>query len=306
MRLKYKTAKVLARFLPPILSQSVRNRIISIKEAEILNQDFVKRSITGSLFYGNTSDFHAFIFSVHGFFDWRNIVLTNTVLQIKQGHIIEVGANIGTETVSFSDIAKKYNSKVFAFEPLSSNLSILKLNRERNKLDNLEIFDCLVSNFSGTSFFSVPEGNNSGSGYILNSTKESQTQEFKVVSLDEQLNDEEISLISVDVEGFEFDVLRGGEKLIKKYAPVLILEVNQKYLEKRGKVKLLDFYNYLHLLNYDCYYIERLGITKVDIHLFKPRYNKNWICVPKESGRFVERLNKSIFYNAFKPVFKIK
>lgn len=306
MTIKYKIAKNICRFLPPILAQSVRNAIISMETGELLNLDFKRKSFTGSVFSGNTSDFHAFKFSIHGYFDWRNIVLAHTVLRYKRGHIIEVGANIGTETISFCDVAKKYDSKVFAFEPLPSNLSTLRLNRERNKLDHLQIFDCLVSNYNGTSFFNLPQGNNSGSGYILDSKNEFRSQEFRVVTLDETVGDERVSLISVDVEGFEFNVLRGAEKLIKKYNPVLILEVNQKYLEKRGKVKLGDFYDYLKLLNYDCYYIERLGIRKVHLNQFKNRYNKNWICVPKENDELVVQLNRSIFYNAFKPMFKIK
>lgn len=77
-----------------------------------MNKDFIKRSFTGSKFYGSTRDFHAFKFSVHGYFDWRNIIIAKSVLKFKEGAIIEVGANIGTETISFSDIAKKYNQLI--------------------------------------------------------------------------------------------------------------------------------------------------------------------------------------------------
>src|SRR5690606_19085605 len=118
--------------LPPIGSQKVRNLIIKISEGESLNLDFKTKSFTGSYFYGNTSDFHAFKFSVHGYFDWRNIIISNEVLKKYKGHIVEVGANIGTETISFSDVARKFGMKVFAYEPLPINYTILL----RNKMEN--------------------------------------------------------------------------------------------------------------------------------------------------------------------------
>ncbi len=82
---KYRFAKIICRFLPPILSQSVRNRIISIEEGEQLSLNFKIKSFTGSYFSGNTVDFHAFKFSIHGYFDWRNVLIANEVLTYKKG-----------------------------------------------------------------------------------------------------------------------------------------------------------------------------------------------------------------------------
>lgn len=306
MKAKYKFAKIICHFLPPIMSQSVRNKIISIKEGEDLSQNFIKKSISGSKFFGNTSDFHAFKFSIHGYFDWRNIVLANKVLEFKKGNIIEVGANIGTETISFCDIASKHNFKVFAFEPVPSNVKSLTVNREKNNLNNLEIFNCLVSDSNGKAYFNIPTGNNSGSGFITNSKTNENTQEFDIFTLDKKLENEVISLISVDVEGFEYQVLKGGESIILKNKPVLILEVNKKYLEKRGNIKLIDFYNYLMSLGYDCYQIQKLGIKKIDLHKIKIQSNKNWVCIPKGDVKLVKKLNHTILANAFKPKMSIQ
>ncbi|MFH4964314.1 FkbM family methyltransferase [Gaetbulibacter sp. M235] len=303
---KYKFAKLICAFLPPIISQTIRNKIISISEGEVLNIDFVKKSFTGSYFFGNTSDFHAFIFSVHGYFDWRNIVLTNKILAHKIGNIIEVGANIGTETISFCDIARKYDSKVFAFEPVPSNVQSLILNKNKSSIQNLDIYNSLVSNKKGRTFFNIPSGNNSGSGYITHQKSSESAKEFEVTTLDSEFTNEIISLLAIDVEGFEYHVLKGGEDLIKKNKPVLILEVNESYLEKRGRIKLIELYDYLVSLNYFCFYIGRLGIHKVVLNDFKVRSNKNWICVNKQDSFLIKKLNKSLFFNAFNPLMRIE
>src|SRR5690554_5296049 len=307
MIIKYKVAKFICRFLPPILAQSARNAIISIEEGEQLNLNFNKKSITGSMFSGNTSDFHAFKFSIHGYFDWRNVIIANEVLKYKDGgDLVEVGANIGTETVSFCDIGKKYKSQIFAFEPLASNLKIIAQNKEKNKLNNLVLYNSLVSNKSGKAYFNVPKGNNSGSGFITEIEDKNNTEEFDVITLDEKIEGCNISLICIDVEGFEYQVLLGGEALIKKNKPVLILEVNKRYLAKRGQVKFKAFCDYLTDLGYLCYSIDKLGITLVDFNNHKAQANKNWVCVVEQDSSLIKRLNKRLISCAFNPFMQVK
>lgn len=306
MAINYRIAKTVCRFLPPIVAQSVRNSIISIEEGEQLNLDFKKKSFTGSIFYGNTVDFHAFKFSIHGYFDWRNIIIAEEVLNYKKGgNLIEVGANIGTETISFCDVAKKYRSKVFAFEPVPSNVKEIVRNKSENQLDNLQLFNCLVSNKSGKTYFNVPTGNNSGSGFISDATDKNNAHKFDVVTLDEKLENELVSLICVDVEGFEYQVLQGSEDIMKRNKPVLILEVNKRYLERRGQVKFKAFCNYITDLGYDCYSINQLGISKVDFSNHKAQANKNWVCIPNNDSSLAVRINKRLIYWAFNPFMRI-
>lgn len=303
MKTKYRLAKFICKALPPIMAQSVRNKLISIQEGEHLHLDFKKRSITGAIFVGNTSDFHAFKFSVHGYFDWRNVIISRVVLAYKKGgDIIEVGANIGTETISFCDIARRYHSKVYAFEPLPKNLEVLNENKQLNQMDHLVIYNRLVSDKSGTAFFNVPQGNNSGSGFILDSKSNDNVVEFDVVTLDDTFKDNNLALLCVDVEGFEYHVLKGGENVIKRHSPVLILEVNRKYLETRGQVRFDEFCNYLVSLGYECYSITKLGIIKVNFEDLKHQSNKNWVCVHKNDQSLISRIGASIFINAINPL----
>ena len=203
---------------------------------------FKRRSFTGSYLKGNTNDFHAFKFLIHGYFDWRNVVLAKKILRFKKGDLVEVGANIGTETIGLADINP--DNEVHAFEPLPSNFESLQQIKKDNKLENLKLYDVLVSETKGEAYFKVPTKNSSGSGHIT-SGQDGESQRFDVVTLDETLShSKSVAAIIADVEGFEPQVLAGANKIIKKHTPFLILEVNKQFLEERGQTTIQEFYDY--------------------------------------------------------------
>ncbi|MDY0090817.1 MAG: FkbM family methyltransferase [Flavobacteriaceae bacterium] len=284
----------MCRFLPPIVAQKTRNFFINTKDAEKLNLNFKRKTFTGSYFEGNTSDFHAFKLSVHGYFEWRNVLIANEALRKKTGHIVEVGANIGTETISFCDIAKKYNCSVIAFEPVPSNFEIIIHNQKLNQIDNLILHPCLVAEQEGKAYFNFPSGNNSGSGFIDRQQKETNGREYDVVTLDNTVNGEEVSFMSIDVEGFEYQVLLGARQILSQSKPVFILEVNKKYLKTRGNTSVNELYKFLESMHYNCYYINTFGLEKVEGVNFLDKSNKNWLCIHSDSKVNEKELNRKL------------
>jgi FkbM family methyltransferase len=299
---KFQIARIVCSYLPPIISQITRNKIISIKEGEKLKFNFKKKSITGSIFEGNTNDFHAMIFGVNGYYDWRNIILTHEILKHKKGDIIEVGANVGTETIALTDLNSK--NAVYAFEPLPKNFEYLQNIINLNSFKNLFIFNQLVSDSSGTMLFKIPNENQSGSGHIASQT-DTDTQEFEVITLDQKLTHiKSLSAILIDVEGFEYQVLKGGHELINKFKPFVICEVNKKFLQQRGGLTVEQFFDFFASNNYTPFYIDRFGLKKVDIENLELRYNKNWLCIPNEHLNLQSKLTNAITINAFNPLIK--
>jgi FkbM family methyltransferase len=301
---KIKWVKFICSFFPPIIAQQVREALISIPKAERMAIPFIRKAFTGSYLTGNTSDFHAFKFLIHGYFDWRNVVLAKTILKFKKGDIIEVGANIGTETISLADINPK--AQVHAFEPLPINFASLVKLKEQNMLHQLELYDVLVSNKKGEAHFKIPKQNSSGSGHI-SSEDHTTTQKFDVVTLDEQLAEmNSCAMIIADVEGFEPQVLEGAEKIISTSKPFLILEVNARFLKERANISIDTFYENLSEMEYTSYYINRMGISKVDSSDFQLKSNKNWICIPNEHLNKRSKLSRAIGLNAFNPLLRFK
>ena len=303
--LKLKFLKGLCYFIPPIAAQIIRSKLVSIYEAERISMPFKSQSITGGYFIGNTNDFHAFSFYIHGYFDWRNIIICNEILKSKKGDIIEVGANIGTETISFTNLANKHNVDVYAFEPLPTNLDYIYKFKNYNNYNNLNVYGKLVSDKNSIMSFSVPVGNSSGSGFIVNdkSDRGEVVNDFEAITIDTFLgNITSCSQIFIDVEGLEYKVLKGAEKTLRKFKPYLIFEVNEKYLLQRGEILLKDFYIYLVNLGYQCFYIRKCGIEEVDINSFKEKSSRNWICIHQDDIANYKKINNAIKYNCFNPL----
>ena len=103
----------------------------------------------------------------------------------------------------------------------------------RNALDKqVKIIPKVVAERSGKVSFSQEE-----SGYVqvvpVDSTNE---LEAESVSLDDECERLGLvpDLLKIDVEGYEGEVLRGAEQLLKEKGPTICLEVHLSYLEKRG------------------------------------------------------------------------
>lgn len=300
---RIKIVRGLCMFLPPLISQKVRSWLISIK-ANRLKGNFKRKAINGGIFIGNFQDFHSFRFYIHGYFEWRNVILANKIQKIKKGDIVEVGANVGTETISFVEICG--SNEVHAFEPVIDNFNYLQAINDENNFKNLRLYKFLVSDKSGKAYFQIPDSFNSGSGYITVKENE-ETIEYPVVTIDEELAAiKSCSLIAIDVEGYELNVLRGSKDIIARYKPYLIIEVNPQFLSQRANINVDILYEEINKMGYESFYIEKLKLEKVDIEAFSLKSNKNWLCVPKGDLKHTDFLSRSIFWNALNPFISYK
>lgn len=136
-------AQRVCRNLPPLFAQRLRSVIYPFEQASRDDYEFIVRAQTGSIFKNTTSDYHAYPFSVHGYSDWRNWAIA-LALCSPGDTIVEVGANVGTETIGFADIVGSLG-KVYAFEPLPSNLIALEDIMRLNQLQNVTILPSLWS-----------------------------------------------------------------------------------------------------------------------------------------------------------------
>ena len=135
-------AQKICRPLPPIISQRVRSWIYPREIAAKDKYEFVENSITGSKFIGKTNDFFCHPFAVHGYYYWRAWAIALAVCS-RGDSIIEIGANVGTETIGFSDIVGK-SGNVIAFEPLPNNIKVLEIALAESQWKNINIHPYVV------------------------------------------------------------------------------------------------------------------------------------------------------------------
>jgi FkbM family methyltransferase len=144
------------------------------------------------------------------------------------GTILDVGANIGTHTVA---LAKKVgtNGRVIAFEPQRMIYQNLCANVSLNRLTNVK---CLQKGVGeDNSVFHVPimdpETQQNFGAFEISGYKTGEPVE--IITID-SLPLEACSLIKVDVEGMEKEVLTGANDTIRQFRPLMFVENNN--LEK--------------------------------------------------------------------------
>jgi len=150
---------------------------------------------------------------------------------------IDIGANIGNHSLYFSRLFKK----VISFEPNPRVYKLLQLNAEL--VSNVECHEVALSDKNGVasiSFNSTNMGGGSLSGGGLGSI------EVVTSRLDDFEIEGHVSVIKIDVEGHELNVLRGASKTIQKNLPMILFEQHiEDFVDGKSPViELLKSYGY--------------------------------------------------------------
>ena len=149
-------------------------------------------------------------------------------LSNKNLNSLDVGAYKGVYTYFIS----KYSKIVYAFEPNPKSYKILK--KIVNK--NVKVFPYALSDKSSSDFLKIPKGkkgySNQG-GSIRNVKLDKNFGKLKVETKKiDDLKLKNIGFIKIDAEGVELQVLKGAKKLIKKYKPTLLIEIEERYISE--------------------------------------------------------------------------
>tara|TARA_R110002049_G_scaffold3325_6_gene25641 strand:+ start:587 stop:1243 length:657 start_codon:yes stop_codon:yes gene_type:complete len=149
-----------------------------------------------------------------------------------QSVVLDIGANLGCHTVALSLLSKR----CYAFEPQKKIYHLLKNTIEYNKLDNVKLYNNVVSNNTDEVDF---KNTGCGRGGELQYRKKLYGELTKETCITiDTLKLDKCDFIKIDVEGGEFKVLEGAEETINKFKPVIILET---WKTKRNMIKLHQF-----------------------------------------------------------------
>lgn len=289
---RFRIARTVCRFLPPLIAQRVRSAIYSESLARKFPLEVFGRAITGSNWSGRTDDRNAYPFSVHGYFDWRRLAIALAVCE-KGDSIIEIGGNIGTETIGFSDIVGSHG-RVLSFEPFPANFEILKQAVARLQYStNVILYPLAVGDVYTKLYFKPPHALNSGTGFIQHQSSDINNIEVSCVTLDSMRNNIPVTkILFSDAEGNEYRIIQGARDLINRDHPFLVLEACPETLERSGDSMDLLFTD-LRSLGYLVFAIERFGLREIKFSWsFKPE--GNMFCCPDHQKRMIDRVQSSI------------
>ena len=190
---------------------------------------------------------------IDGFYEKQLVktILDSFNFNTKKHACIDVGANIGNHSLQF----EKYFNRVLGFEPQLKTFLILKLNTEY--YPNISIYNYGLAESNESLTFKIPY-NNIGSGSQKNTAQNHYTEKVNFKNYD-QLFDEEISYVKIDVEGNELNVIKGMEKSIIKYKPIISFEMRgYNDNSKSDLIKKLNNLGYFEFYVPKNHYIKRL------------------------------------------------
>lgn len=183
-------------------------------------------------------------------------------ISLKDGqNALDIGGNIGLQSVRMSQAAGK-TGKVYAFEPLSYLQEKFKKNIALNKADNVLLFPYALSDAEGEAEFAIDHAAWNQGTFSLGGNIEGNEKQKVIIKVADNLPEVKeigsLALIKIDVEGFEYQVLRGLKQTLQKHRPRIIFEYDDNYWLKNG-AKMADCYTYLLSLGYRLYQITAVG-----------------------------------------------
>ena len=169
-------------------------------------------------------------------------------VRLRSGEIaLDVGANIGWYSVLLSRLSEP-DARIFAFEPDPESYRLLLRNLEANGARNVTPFNVALGEHVGTAELHRYKSSNNGRHTLLDGDTRGGVVRVPVDTLGafwerHGLGEQPIRLMKVDVEGFEYFVLRGAGALLERCA-CLLLEYSPEALSSAG----LDSHVLIHLL----------------------------------------------------------
>ncbi len=157
----------------------------------------------------------------------------------------DIGANAGYFSIIASQIIRAENS-IYSFEPVPYLFEIIKHHAKSNNVNNVRVFPFAISNKTGTVEFSNMD-KTGGNTYISDSQIFQTSQDIikvKSITVDDFLKDtpnaKKPTVMKIDAEGAEYDVLLGAKETLEKNKPLLFLSTHDIHLPG-VKDKCLDF-----------------------------------------------------------------
>lgn len=178
--------------------------------------------------------------------EWENWMRQDIEFTYKpETDILDIGGNIGCNALMFSDYGP-----VHTFEPLFHN--IIKKNVNQNQVKNpITVHPFGLSSEESTQNIFMPKTRNGLHNYgccSLHPDADNHSDTNFAIQL-KRLDDVYTgtpSVMKIDVEGHEMDVLKGADETIRKHKPALIVEIHNldespipDYLANLGYTKMI-------------------------------------------------------------------
>lgn len=178
---------------------------------------------------------------------------------MKEGQtIFDIGTNVGDVALHAAKLVGEMG-EIHCFEPDPRNYIRLDINLRLNKFTNIVSNQVGLGHEAGSFKIEVVESGNLGMNRIVSNELDHKDYRLvEIITLDSyvlETNMENIDLVKIDVEGFEYNVLKGSVNVVEKYHPVFFIELdNNNLLGQEGSARQLILFLEKH--GYDIIHAE--------------------------------------------------
>ncbi len=179
--------------------------------------------------------------------------------------VLDIGANIGIQSLRLSRMVGS-KGKVYAFEPIPYTRGLLEKNISLNAAANITVFPYALGDINETVTIRFSEQTDNLGAVTLRNGDGKGNLQVDVRRGDELIAEhhiERISFIKIDVEGFEWKVLKGLSGTIRAQRPMIILEWDTNYQGESG-VTPADWNSFLSEYNYKLYQVHDSFLEPVE------------------------------------------
>jgi FkbM family methyltransferase len=175
----------------------------------------------------------------------------------ERGMVFDVGGFRGITSQWFARRA----SQVHTFEPMPESVESIRMALRARGILNVEVHQLAVSDREGMSEFHIHEIKGHNSLGHVNTSRRLSSITVETTTLDSfaaKHRIETVDFLKIDVEGFEFEVLKGASQMLAaKQIRCLLFEANRPVLSSLGKT-VSEIYDLLSANEY--------AVTNVDGH----------------------------------------
>ena len=181
----------------------------------------------------------------------------------------DIGANIGFYSLYATKVAQTLSA--IAFEPNSKARTLLEGNISKNELKTRIKVNpvALGSENRKNEKMYIPKFTGTGGGSFkkLHPDEEnSEINDVEIMKLDTfaDLNEYQVDIMKIDVEGFEMSVIEGAANVISTFQPTIVIELLRKWMKPFG-YSPQDVLHFLVSLGYVCFEIRDKDLNMIQV-----------------------------------------
>ncbi|WP_462252922.1 FkbM family methyltransferase [Ferruginibacter sp.] len=179
--------------------------------------------------------------------------------KVKKGDVVlDFGGHIGLFAVIASQ-ATGSQGKVYSFEPSPTTNKLLRKSVVINNAQNIiTTFQKAVGGSVGKTTFFISDAQADNANSLVNYKEDRPLHgiDIDVTTIDafvKEQNLTKVNFIKIDVEGAEYDALKGGVETFNKFKPVCILAIHPEPIKAKGD-SLGQIFDFVQSMNYKALY----------------------------------------------------